>query len=296
MRSVLTSFALLLALALDAADSPVLAHRSATRAGGTQTGASRVSLAVVTDPRNRPVVDIGADDFVIQEAGAAREVLSVRPADYPIVILFDTSAGARDDVATIRKAVERFIDRIGDRPVAVGTFGDTPVMIATFEDDRSALGPKLDAAIANPHGQSVLTRGAALGGQTIRAVQPLFAAIVIVSAAPLDEMPDTSEEVLAPIIDSGAVVHVIANRAGTGAGAAARAVTAIRSLAEQTHGDFTSIYTAASYQSALDRLADRLSTEMMVEYLVPNGSKPIDVKVGVRIPGARVRGLGVAPR
>ena len=46
----------------------------------------------------------------------------------------------------------------------------------------------------------------------------------------------------------------------------------------------------------LDRLADRLSTEMMVEYLVPNGSKPVDVRVGVRIPGARVRGLGVAPR
>jgi hypothetical protein len=283
MRSVLTSFALVLALALGAADSPV------------QTGASRVSLAVVTDPRNRPIVDIGADDFVIQEAGAARDVLSVRPADYPVVILFDTSAGARDDVATIRKAVERFIDRIGDRPVAVGTFGDTPVMITTFEDDRSALGPKLDAAIANPHGQSMLTRGAALGGQTIHAVQPLFAAIVIVSAAPLDAMPDTSEEVLAPIIDSGAVVHVIANRAGSGVGAA-QAVTAIRSLAEQTHGDFTSIYTAASYQSALDRLADRLSTEMMIEYLVPNGSKPIDVKVGVRIPGARVRGLGVAPR
>ena len=82
MRSVLTSFALLLALALGAADSPVLAHRSATREGGAQTGSSRVSLAVVTDPRNRPVVDIGADDFVIQEAGAAREVLSVRPADY----------------------------------------------------------------------------------------------------------------------------------------------------------------------------------------------------------------------
>jgi hypothetical protein len=142
----------------------------------------------------------------------------------------------------------------------------------------------------------VLTRGAALGGQTIRAVQPLFAAIVIVSAAPLDEMPDTSEAVLAPIIDSGAAVHVIANRAGTGAGAAAPAVNAIRSLAEQTHGDFTSIYTAASYQSALDRLADRLSTEMMIEYLVPNGSKPVDVKVGVKIPGARVRGLGVAPR
>jgi len=281
---VLTPFVLALALAASV-DSPA-----------PQTGTSRVALSIVTDARNRPLVDIGADDFVIQEAGAMREVLSVRPADYPIVVLFDTGTGARDDVAAIRRAVERFIERIGQRPVAVGTFGDPPAMLTTFDDDSTALGPKIEAAIANPHGGSVLTRGAALGGQLIRAVRPLFSAIVIVSAAPLEDVPDTSEEVLAPVIDSGAVVHVIANRAGTAPGGTSRAVSAIRSLAEQTHGEFTSIYSAASYQSALDRLADRLSTEMMVEYLVPNGSKPIDVKVGVRIPGARVRGLGVAPR
>jgi hypothetical protein len=268
---------------------------SADASAGPQTGASRVALAVVTDPRNRPIVDISADDFVIQEAGAAREVLSLRPADYPIVILFDTGAGARDDVMLISKAVERFIDRIGQRPVAVGTFGDPPAMLTTFEDERSALGPKIEAAIANPQGASLLTRGAALAGQAIRAVGPLFSAIVIVSATPLGDAADTPEEVLAPIIDSGAAVHVIANRVGSAA-EASPGMLAIRSLAEQTHGEFTSIYSAASYQAALDRLADRLTTEMMVEYLVPPGSKPIDVKVGVRIPGARVRGLGVAPR
>jgi hypothetical protein len=269
---------------------------SADAPGVPQTGASRIALAVVTDPRNRPIVDVSADDFVIQEAGAAREVLSLRPADYPIVILFDTGAGARDDVALIRKAVERFIDRIGQRPVAVGTFGDPPVMLTTFEDERGALGPKIEAAIANPQGGSLPMRGAALAGQMLRAIGPLFSAIVIVSAAPLGNVPDTPEEVVAPIIDSGAAVHVIANRAGASSAEPSRGMLAIRSLTEQTHGEFTSIYSAGSYQAALDRLADRLTTEMMVEYLVPPGSKPIDVKVGVRIPGARVRGLGVAPR
>jgi hypothetical protein len=39
-----------------------------------------------------------------------------------------------------------------------------------------------------------------------------------------------------------------------------------------------------------------MSSEMMIEYLVPVGSKPRDVKVGIRIAGARVRGLGVAPK
>ena len=39
-----------------------------------------------------------------------------------------------------------------------------------------------------------------------------------------------------------------------------------------------------------------VTSEMMIEYLVPVGSKPNDVRVGVRVVGAKVRGLGVAPR
>src|SRR4051812_35742989 len=77
---------------------------------GTQTAASRVALASVTDPRNRPLVDVSADDFVIQEAGISRDVLSVRPADYPIVLLLDTGVGARADFSIMQAAVAHFIE------------------------------------------------------------------------------------------------------------------------------------------------------------------------------------------
>src|SRR5438874_13215547 len=108
------------------------------------TGASRFALASVLDPRNRPVVDVGAVDFVIQEAGVAREVLSVRPADYPVVVMLDTGIDARVDFAMMRRAAEHFIDRIGPRPLAIGTFGGTPAMIAGFDDDRSAAVQRLN--------------------------------------------------------------------------------------------------------------------------------------------------------
>src|SRR5881628_2034085 len=72
---------------------------------GPQTGASRVALASVTDARNRPLVDVGEDDFVIQEGGASREILAVRPADYPIIVLVDTGDDPRGDFALMRKAV-----------------------------------------------------------------------------------------------------------------------------------------------------------------------------------------------
>src|SRR5437773_1288425 len=100
-----------------------------------QTGASRTALAIVSDAKNRAIVDVGADDFVIQEGGQPREVLSVRVADYPVVIMLDTGADARVDFAMMRKAVERFIGRLGTRPIAIGTFSDAPKMLTSFDDD-----------------------------------------------------------------------------------------------------------------------------------------------------------------
>ena len=281
-------FLFVLALAV----GPAVAGQSAE----PQTGASRVALASVTDPRNRPLVDVSADDFVIQEAGAAREILSVRPADYPIVVLLDTGNEARADFPFMQKAAARFLDRIGQRPIALGTFGNLPKMLTTFEDDRQNVIAKLAEISAETPAGSFLLQGAALAGKTIRATGTLFAAIVILSATPLDASRNAADEMIAPVVDSNAILHVVANRPGQTAGGGLRSNPALRALAEQSRGEFTVIYSASSYQAALDRLADRLTSEMMIEYLVPVGSKPNDVKVGVRIAGAKVRGLGVAPR
>jgi len=272
----------------------VITAAAQSGSAGPQTGASRVALAAVTDARNRPLVDVGEDDFVIQEGGASREILSVRPADYPIIVLVDTGDDPRGDFALMRKAVGHFIDRIGQRPLALGTFGNRPIMLTTFEDDRQTVMERLDELTAEAGAGSLLLQGAALAGQMMHGTGALFSAIVILSATPVDASRGTVEEIAAPVVDSGAAVHVIANRPAPAGGRAAG--DALRALAEQTHGEFTTVYSAASYQAALDRLADRMSSEMMIEYLVPVGSKPNDVKVGVRVIGARVRGLGVAPR
>ena len=259
-----------------------------------QTGASRQILAAVTDERGRAIVDISADDFVVQEGGAARDILSARVADYPIVLLLDTGVATRNDFPLMQRAALRFIERLGhDRPVAVGTFGDTPRMLTTFDDGRETVIARLNALVAG-NGDSELLAGASLAATTLQAVGPLFSSIVIISETPVDRSHEEPEKTLGPIIDSGTIVHVIADRgAGTLPG---RSDRALRTLVEQTRGEYTPVYSAASYQSALDRLVERLGNEMLVEYLVPPGSKPIDAKIGIRLAGARVRGLGVAPK
>ena len=86
------------------------------------------------------------------------------------------------------------------------------------------------------------------------------------------------------------MVHVVEHRPPT----AVQRGGDLQSLAVQTRGQFTSIFSSASFQVALDRLADQLASELMIDYIVPGNAPPNeDVTVGVKIPGARVVGMGV---
>lgn len=283
-------------LALTAAVVTLAAMASGAQSPSTpsQTGASRLVLTVATDARNRPLVDLGPDDFAIQEGRDEREVLSVHAADYPVVVVIGTGVEAHGDFPTIQKAAIHFIERLGDeRPIAVVTFGGAPKLIAAFDDDRRTVLARVSAITVDAAPGREVLRGAALAAQTLRATQSLFSSIVVISGVPVDAGAGTDEASLGPIVDGGAIVHIVANR-GTVASTAPTGT--LRALVAQTNGEYTAIYSAASFQPALDRLADRLTAELIVEYLVPKGSNASDVRVGVRVPGARVRGLGVAPR
>lgn len=61
-----------------------------------QTSSSRTVLATISDARNRSIVDVGVDDFVVREAGQTRDVLDVRVADYPIAVVVDDGAEPSD--------------------------------------------------------------------------------------------------------------------------------------------------------------------------------------------------------
>src|SRR5262245_43543889 len=203
-----------------------------------QTGASRIALASVFDPRNRPILDVEADDFVVSEGRDAREILSVHLADYPIVVMIDTSAGAAGDLPVMQKAAAQFIARIGQRPVALGTFGDPPVMLTTFEDERQVLIDKLEAITAAESGDSLLMQGAALAAQTIRPTGFIFSAIVMLSASSTDASRE-ADALVPPIVETGAILHIVSNRPASGPPNAASALglsATVRALVEQTRG------------------------------------------------------------
>jgi hypothetical protein len=257
--------------------------------GGGQTGASRFALVQVSDPFGKSLVDVGPDDFVVQESGADREILDVRVADYPVAIVVDN--GAKADFDLIRTAILRMLGRLGPRPIALVTAGGDPKLVASFDDERPTVVKRLSGIEAADDAISQPLRATALAAQTIGQTGALFSAVLVVTASPIEVTGSDADSLFAPIIDSRTVTHVVANISGIG-----QTLQLLRGIADQTHGDFTAIYSPVSYQPAIDRLVMRLTTELLIEYIVPVGSKASDVKVGVRIPGAKVRGLGVAPR
>jgi hypothetical protein len=255
-----------------------------------QIGASRTVLATVVDNRGRTIVDIDPDDFVIRETGQSREVLSVRVADYPVVVVLDNGQGGGGDFDAIRSAAGRFIGRIGRRPVAL-VAADPPELVATFEDDRAVVTDRLENLKVSQSGEG-LFQAIVNGARAVEELGAAFSAIVVVSASPISSVPS---ELLTPILDSGATVHVVVLQSSSGStGTPGRSTETLRVLTDETKGQFMTIFAAASYQAALDRLADRLAPELMIEYVVPVGSSSgNDVQLGVRIPGARVNSRGV---
>ena len=261
-------------------------------------GASRIVLALVTDLGNRPLVNLGADDFAIDEGGQPRDILSLHVADYPIAVLLDDTAAAGTDMDTVRAAAARFISRIGERAVAVGTLTNPTTTVAAFEDTRATVLERITQVSVAAAAPPLPLQAAANAARLIRENGTPFSAIVIVSARPVSASQATDRQFLTPVLESGAIVYVIANRTPAAPGASPDQSTerddVLQALAEQTHGQYVTIYSPSSYSIALDHLADRLAGEMMIEYLVPEGSPVGDVRVGVRIPGAKARGLGVS--
>jgi hypothetical protein len=263
-----------------------------------QTPASRLILAAVNDAQGRPLVDLDPDEFVISEDGQRCEIVASYDADYPVVVLIDNSAEAQKDLEAIRSAVSRFLSRLGDRFVAIGTLTDPPTLLTSFEDERPAVLARLEKLTASPTSVLMPIEAIALATSKVRENGSPFSAIVVVSAHAIDATKPQNTGLLPEIFDSGAMVHVISRispAAAPGRAPAPRPADLLRDLADQTRGNFTTVFSPPSYSVALNNLADRLGTETMVEYFAPSGSTaPGEVQIGVRIPGAQVRGLRVS--
>jgi hypothetical protein len=268
-----------------------LALMTAAPGFAQQLAVSRTVLLTVADPQDRPVVDLLPDDFVVEEGGQPREVLDVRLADYPVALLVDNGVAARGDYDQLHAAAERFINRLGARPILLGRLSNPPALLTEFGDDHDAVLAALQQLSTAPGGSSVML-GIEAAAEVLANGGFPFTAIVALSADPADTGVAVPGQIMRFLTDSHAALYIIARRQGL----RDRTSADLLSLADQSGGRFTRIFSSASYEPAIDEITGRLTTELMVQFLEPTDASPSDdVRVGVRLAGARVTGLGITP-
>lgn len=278
------------ALAFSAWSTPAVAANPAQ----ATVGSARTVLAAVVNPQSRPILDVGPDDFVVSEGGEPRDVLDVHVADYPIALIVDDRPQSNSALEVMRRAAARFVGRLGERPVTLVRLTDGSHPVVTLDEDRAVLLERLSTVTAASVEATPPLDTISRAATVLKNSGAPFSAVVVIASGAVDAAAPVRGELLPVILESGASVHVVrVQHAQEGPDSGEPAEDLLRVIADQTKGQFTAIFSPNSFDAALDRLADRLAIEMMVQYVVPPGPKTGDVRVGVRIPGARVIGLGV---
>ena len=271
----------------------------------------RFVLASVVDGQSEmPILGLSAEDFVVQEGSSRCDTLNASPASYPIAILVDTSQAARTQFSEMRKAVRKMVGRMSGREVGLYTFGDRSFRVVDYTRDTTKLERAVDQLFALPDGQSHVLDAIIEAGKDISRREPAVAMIVVVSAGANDQSSRTPREVFDPVLASHSIVHVVEMRSIGASGrlsnvrgrrnfttdrsaeAALGLQEVLQAIVAQTQGDYDRVFSSSGYHASLERLQRRLAAEVVVEY-IPGGGDSKSLRIGTRVPGGVVRGIGL---
>jgi von Willebrand factor type A domain len=225
----------------------------------------RMIYASVVDHNGQPVLDLGANDFVVREDNVLREILHVAPDRDPmqIALLVDDSNLFRGREALLRRAVSAFIQHMrDDAMIALIGLGERPTIRVDYTRDKRKL---VDAAgRLFGHGTNTLS-DAIFESSTALARRPLLRPVIVVVTAGGGGFK-VREEVLGALKWSQAALHIVtlASRGFISGGG--------RMTEEATHdtgGRNDIVFTTSSLESRLIALATELSNQYRITYARP---------------------------
>ena len=271
----------------------------------TTATVTRYALARVLAESGKPLLNAPAsDDLVVEEDGERRTVISVAPAAYPVAVLLDTSGFARDDFFRLREAATHFVRSLRDREVAVYTFGDRSARLTPFTRDTKALARAVETTFAADGGEVHVIDAFIEAAEEIGRLTPMVSTIVVVSGGGRDRSRRNLQDLREPLSRSHAIVRVVDRRrpqASTArSGGRDQAVQTalgdediLREFVERTQGQFIQIAGASGYQAALDQALEQMASEWIVAYEGLAQPHSRSVRLGIRLPGATIRGIGL---
>jgi VWFA-related protein len=190
--------------------SAVAAARQTPQPSETRTRDLHVA---VVDQSAKPVADLTAEDFVVREDGAPREVIRVGPSTAPlsISVLVDDSQAAQPAIQQLREGLIAFVTGLPDTAeVALATFGERPTSVIEHTTADEQLKRGINRIFSRSGAGSYMLDAIAEISRGIQKRYPARPVIVVLTTEGVEFSNMRHEAVLKELEESGAVLHVLA--------------------------------------------------------------------------------------
>lgn len=273
----------------------------------------------VLDESGKPVKDMAPQEFVMREDGRDVQIVSVGPAQAPLMVVFlvDTSDSAVKLTQDIRRGVSAFIKQLHgvrqDAAIQLMEFGQAAVATTPFSADDEVLTKALDKMVGKPTADAVMMEAMQAAASDLAKRPSPRRAVVSFNAEPSRELigdtnkiKDAFRKSVAQFWSVSLQLTDVQIRAGTSPnGRTTAAATmnlgatrnaALTQLAQQTGGQHEMINTPAAMEGLLKQYADALTYQYEIVYKSP-GKSPKVVQVGTTRQGVlHLHASGFAPQ
>jgi hypothetical protein len=228
-----------------------------------------------------PVPDLGPADFLVREDNVAREVLRVAAAAEPmqIAVLVDNSQAARSYIRDIRVGVEGFVTEMLNgtkHEVSIIALAERPTILADISSDREKALKGVNRIFEQSASGMYLLDGIVETSQGFKKREAQRPVIVAVATEGPEFSSRRWEDVLKPLTDVGATLHVIVLGLPSNdiSEDARNRASVLDEGPRRSGGRRTSLLASSALPDELKRLAAELKHQYRITYARPNSLIP----------------------
>ena len=277
----------------------------------TQGGVDKSLYLSVLDAAGKPVKDMVADDILIREDNADRQVVAVKPAAQPIsvAILVDTAQGVRvvdaygtpeEYVRDLRVAVGSFAKQLlGQSPnasVSLMEFGQAAITMVKYTSDLAEFDKGVNHIVSRPGVASVLGEALEAANKELAGRPGGRKAIVSLNFEPSNEQSFENGRAIGDAFrKSGAQLWSVSVQRG-GLKNSKRDVV-LNDFAKLSGGQRDFVVGISAVEGILKGYADALVYQYEVVFKRPESKKePTVIQVGTARQGVKLHASGYPPK